>query len=239
MKIALIGYGKMGKAIEIEAIKRGHTILTKVDKKEDLPKIADADCAIEFTIPDACEENILFAVEHNIPIVVGTTGWYGQYETIKQAVIANNGAMLSATNFSIGVNILFKINDYLSKVMNKFDEYQPEMEEIHHLQKLDHPSGTAITLANSIVQNMDKITRYDGYLEGDIFSISNNCLSILSKRAVEVPGTHTINYVSEIDEITISHRAKNRTGFAVGAVIAAEWLIDKRGVYTMSDVLGI
>ncbi len=238
MRITLIGYGKMGKAIEQIAIERGHQIVQIIEKDQTLAQMQATDCCIEFTNPDAAFDNLKYCVEHQIPVVTGTTGWYQHYQTICDLVNQNKAAFLSATNFSIGVNMLFKLNEQLAAMMDKFGTYQVKMEEIHHLQKLDHPSGTGITLAEQIVNNMDRLEGYHGYLENEIVEANEKILPILCKREPEVPGTHTVMYSSEIDEISISHRAKNRKGFATGAVIAAEWLVDKKGVFGMNDVLG-
>ena len=239
MKLALIGYGKMGKAVEQIALQRGHNIVATIDKNDDLNAIKDADCCIEFTAPNMAFSNLKFCVENNIPVVSGTTGWYEDYDVIKVLVEEKNGALLTATNFSIGVNIFFKINEILAGMMNKFPEYNISMEEIHHLQKLDHPSGTGISLAQGIIKGNDRITSYKGYLEGEKMDSTRSEIPILCKREPDVPGTHSIKYESEIDEIVILHRAKNRTGFATGAVVAAEWLQKNKGVFTMKDVMGL
>ena len=240
MKIALIGYGKMGKAIEQIAINNGDKVVAKINHKSELEKAIGADVCIEFTQPDAALENLLFCAKNNLPVVCGTTAWYDGYEEVKQAFEVNNGALLTATNFSIGVNIFFKINRELSKIMSKFPTYKVSMEETHHLQKLDHPSGTATTLAEDIIANTEGLNTFDAFAEGDKEPPqSSSSFGILCKRAPEVPGTHSVKYHSAIDDIFIEHKAHNRTGFATGAVTAAHWLRDKTGVFTMRDVLGL
>jgi 4-hydroxy-tetrahydrodipicolinate reductase len=240
MKIALIGYGKMGKAIEQIALDQGYQIHAIINDAEELPKAMGADVCIEFTQPSSAFDNLKFCIENHLPVVCGTTAWYDRFEEIKEISSQNDGALLTATNFSIGVNVFFKINRELAKIMNKFPEYKVSMEEVHHLQKLDHPSGTATTLANDIINASGEIDSIRAYLEGETISAENeNELSILCKREPEVPGTHSIKYESKIDTLFIEHKAKNRTGFASGAIIAAKWLVGKKGVFTMNDVLGI
>jgi 4-hydroxy-tetrahydrodipicolinate reductase len=240
MKIALIGYGKMGKAIEDIAVSRKHTIHARVNSAEELPLAKGADCCIEFTQPSAAFGNLKFCAQNNLPVVCGTTAWYDRYDELKAIVNEETGALLTATNFSIGVNIFFKINEELARIMNRFPEYEVSMEETHHLQKLDHPSGTATTLSEGITQNSSQLNHLKAYLDGETKpTLAADEFSILCKREPEVPGTHSIKYSSQIDDIFIEHKAHNRTGFATGAVFAAEWLVDKKGVYTMTDVLGI
>lgn len=238
MKIGLIGYGKMGKAIETIALDRGHEIIFKADSTHPITSeiIATADVAIEFSQPSLAVEHIELAVQANTPIVVGTTGWNNQLKEIEKLVKDHNGALIHASNFSIGVNILFEINEKLAALLSRYPEYQASIEEIHHLQKLDAPSGTAITLANGILNNNDS---YLSWVcgEGTIPHVNSNQLGVTAHRLPDVPGTHTIKYVSEVDTITISHEAHNRKGFALGAVIAAEWIFNKQGVFTMKDVL--
>lgn len=239
MKIALIGYGKMGKAIEQIALAQGDQIHAIVNDASELTKAIGADVCIEFTQPSAAFDNLKFCIENNLPVVCGTTAWYDRFDEIKDISEANSGALLTATNFSVGVNIFFKINRELAKIMNRFPEYKVSMEEVHHMQKLDHPSGTATTLANDIIQESSNVNSINAYLEGEESSEISGELSIQCKREPEVPGTHRILYESSIDNLFIEHKAKNRTGFASGALIAAKWLVGKRGVYTMNDVLGI
>lgn len=238
MNIAIIGYGKMGKTIEKLAQDRGHTISAKIDSPDfDKNELVGADVAIEFTQPDAAYSNILKCFEAKVPVVVGTTGWYEEYEELSSQAVQTGNALFTATNFSIGVNILFHMNKKLASIMNGFSEYDVRMDETHHLQKIDHPSGTASTLAGDIVNLLDRKKKYIGLLEEQEMESSSFDLQILCKREPQVPGFHKVTYESDIDEITLSHNAKNRIGFAQGAVIAAEWLKGKTGVFTMNDLL--
>ena len=235
MNIALIGYGKMGKEIEAIALKRGHTIVLKVDK-DNASEITDnalqkADVAIEFSTPHTVLENINKCFDAQVPIVVGTTGWYAQFEDVKKACSQKNGGLFHATNFSLGVNLFFKLNSYLAELMNKYEEYDVSMEEIHHIHKLDKPSGTAITLASQVI---DKIRRKRKW---SIDSRDKDTLFIKDIREEEVPGTHILKYHSDVDDIEIMHKAHNRKGFALGAVIAAEFLRGRKGIYTMNDII--
>lgn len=230
MKIALFGYGKMGKTIEQIALQKGHTIVLKTSGVSSLEKIIEADVAIDFSTPKAAASNIKFCLERQIPIVCGTTGWLDNYNEIINFCNKCNGAFIYASNFSIGVNIFFKMNEYLAKLMKPWKEYQVSLEEIHHTEKLDTPSGTAITLAEDIIKNSDKKS-------WNLKKAEKNNIKITAKRVTNVKGTHTINYLSEIDTITIQHEAHSREGFALGALIAAEWLIGKKGVFSMKDVL--
>lgn len=238
MNIALIGYGKMGKAIEKIAEERGHKIVL-ICNSELSVKYADfenVDLAIEFTEPSLAVGHIEFCIEKNIPIVVGTTGWYDELEEIVEKVNNQNGSLLHATNFSIGVNIFFEINKKLAQLMSTTNEYKVAVEETHHLQKVDSPSGTGISIADDILANN---TNYLSWVLGkDEIPYSNrNQFPLTSYRKPDVPGTHKISYNSEIDKIEISHEAHNRKGFALGAVIAAEYLINQKGVFQMKDVL--
>ncbi|MEZ4798357.1 MAG: 4-hydroxy-tetrahydrodipicolinate reductase [Flavobacteriales bacterium] len=235
MKIALVGYGKMGKEIEQMAISRGHEIVfkTSVGLTSETVAIKEADVAIEFSRPDAAVNNILLCIQFGVPVVIGTTGWYNRLDEVKIETNSNKGAILYSTNFSIGVNVLFHMNKMLASIMDKLDEYTPSMKEIHHVHKLDKPSGTAITIAEGII---DEIARLDSWAI-DHEKEANDVLNIDVERTDEVPGTHTIKYESEIDIIEMTHIAKNRKGFALGAVKAAEWLVGKQGVYTMKDFL--
>ena len=233
MKIALFGYGKMGKTIERIAIERNHEIIAKIDIDTSSYDITTADVAIDFSTPNAAFDNINECFTNNIPIISGTTGWLDKYDTIIKNCHKNNGAFIYASNFSLGVNLFFEMNVKLVKMMRNFQSYAIDIEEIHHTQKLDAPSGTAISLAEGIIENSDK--------ENWNLAVTNNSkeIPIVSKRIENVPGTHTVRYTSIVDEIEIKHTAKNRDGFALGAVIAAEWLQGKKGMYTMKDVLGI
>ncbi len=232
MKIALLGYGKMGKTIESIAIERGHEVVLKIDINHPPYDIKQADVAIDFSQPGAAFNNLKNCIENNVPVVCGTTGWLSKFDDITDLCTQKNGAFIYASNFSIGVNLFFKVNEYLAKLMQNVKEYDVEMEEIHHIHKLDEPSGTAITLAEQIIENSDKKN-----WDLQISDIDN--LRINSKREGEVPGTHIIKYASNVDSIEIKHTAFNRNGFALGAVVAAEWLFGKEGVFTMKDVLGI
>lgn len=233
MKIALLGYGKMGKAIEKIALKRGHNIVIKADI-DSVYNIKEADVAIDFSVPKAAYKNIINCIDNGIPVISGTTGWLQDYDSAVKACKQNDGAFIYASNFSLGVNVFFELNNTLSKLMNRLKQYKVSIEEIHHTQKLDAPSGTAITLAEGIIENSDYV---DWKLKEEISE--SNELPISAKRIENVPGTHTITYDSEIDSINIKHIAHNRQGFALGAVIAAEWLQNKKGVFTMNDVLNI
>ena len=230
MKIALFGYGKMGKTIEQIALQKGHTIVLKTSGKSSLEKIIEANVAIDFSTPKAAASNIKFCLEHQIPIVCGTTGWLDNYDEIINFCNKCNGAFIYASNFSIGVNIFFKMNEYLANLMKPWKEYQVSLEEIHHTEKLDTPSGTAITLAEDIIKNSDKKS-------WNLKKVEKNNIKITAKRQTNVKGTHTINYQSEIDTISIQHEAHSREGFALGALIAAEWLLGKKGIFSMKDVL--
>jgi len=232
MKIALLGYGKMGKTIETIAINRGHEIVLKTSSSPS-QELKKADVAIDFSIPSAAVNNISLAINNNIPVISGTTGWLDNFNTIKTLCQEKNGAFIYASNFSLGVNIFFELNRTLAKMMSNLADYNVDIEEIHHTQKLDAPSGTAISLANDIVENHKDYNAWE--LDGDAKSV----LPITAKRIENVPGTHTINYTSEVDTITIEHTAHSRQGFALGAVIAAEWIIGKKGIFTMKDVLNI
>lgn len=232
MKIALLGYGKMGQAIEKIAIERGHTIVIKA-KKDTKYDITTADVAIDFSIPDSAVDNISNCLNKGVPVISGTTGWLDKYDDIVSICKENDGAFIYASNFSLGVNIFFELNKTLAKMMNTLKDYKVSMEEIHHTQKLDAPSGTAISLAEDI------IVEHQSYSNWKLENESNGTLPIIAKRIPEVPGTHIINYSSDVDTITIQHTAHSRQGFALGAVIAAEWIAGKKGVFTMKDVLNI
>ena len=233
MKIALFGYGKMGKTIERLALDRGHTVVAKIDKELKDGILADADVAIDFSVPTEAFNNITKCFDQNIPVVSGTTGWLDKFEEAKTICSAKNGAFIYASNYSLGVNLFFELNEQLAKMMARFDDYKVSMVEVHHTQKLDAPSGTAITLAEGVIANSTKNSWSLDVTKG------NDDIPIVAQRIENVPGTHTVAYNSVVDELEIKHTAKNRDGFALGAIIAAEWLQDKKGVYTMKDVLGI
>lgn len=223
----------MGKEIEAIALQRGHTIVLKVSSTstftiEDLQK---ADVAIEFSMPHTVISNIKKCFEAQVPIVVGTTGWYDSFKEIEKECQQKDGALFHATNFSLGVNLFFKVNSYLAELMNKYDSYNVEMEEIHHIHKLDKPSGTAISLANQV---LDKIERKNNW---SITDNNSDTLFIKDVREGEVSGTHIIKYTSAVDDIEIMHKAHNRKGFALGAVIAAEYIKGKKGIFTMNDLI--
>ena len=233
MKIALLGYGRMGKAIEKFALDRGHEIVYTSDKDETQGDLSLADVAINFSVPQAAVENIKSALAENIPVVCGTTGWLDHYQEVVDYCKAHQSGFLYASNFSIGVNLFFKINTLAAKLMKPHQgKYHPSLEEIHHVHKLDAPSGTALTLAEGVLNESD----LNGWeLDGN----TKDKLNISSIREGEVPGTHTVKYTSSTDEISLKHQAFGREGFALGAVVAAEWLADKKGIYSMNDVLNI
>jgi 4-hydroxy-tetrahydrodipicolinate reductase len=235
MKIALIGTGKMGQAIETLAESRGHEIVLKLNHEnidsfsnEDL-KVADV--AIEFTRPDAATRNLKRCLDASIPVVCGTTGWYDELNQITDLFTSNNGALVYASNFSVGVNMMFELNRILAKWMQSHNDYRVSLSEIHHIHKLDTPSGTAVTLANGIIENNSE------YLKWTLEENQANAIYIDAKREPEVVGTHDVKWESEIDIIQLHHHAKSRDGFALGAIHAAEWIIGKKGVFTMKDIL--
>ena len=232
MKIALLGYGKMGQVIERIALERGHEIVLKKDETNSFEGLSNADVAIDFSVPTAAVNNISSCFHANVPVISGTTGWLEHYDEIASLCAAKNGGFISSSNFSLGVNIFFELNDYLAKIMSKFDSYKVEMEEIHHTQKLDAPSGTAISLAKGVIEN-------SSYTDWTIENPEQNQIHIESKRIGTVPGTHTVTYNSSVDAIEIKHTAHNREGFALGAIIAAEWIVGKQGIFTMKDVLNL
>ena len=233
MKIALLGYGRMGKEIEKIAISRGHEIVIRKDV-DDKIDITLADVAIDFSVPTSAFNNITNCLNNNVPVISGTTGWLDKYDDAIALCKEKNGAFIYASNYSLGVNIFFELNKQLAKMMKAVEGYNISMEEIHHTEKLDAPSGTAITLAQGIIENTSKSNWKLGEEE-----ISEDTIAIVAKRIPEVPGTHTVWYNSEVDTIEIKHTADSRKGFALGAVIAAEWISDKTGVFSMKDVLNI
>jgi 4-hydroxy-tetrahydrodipicolinate reductase len=237
MKIALLGYGKMGHAIEEIALQRGHEIVLRItdENLHDFTKenIQKADVAIEFTNPHSAVQNILFCLNENVPVVCGTTGWLDQLKTIEEKCEEVNGAFLYASNFSVGVNIFFELNKKLATLLKPHPDYKAAIEEIHHTQKKDAPSGTAITLAEQIIHTIPQKNKWV-----NTETKNENELSIISKRIDEVPGTHAVKYSSAVDDIEIIHTAHNRKGFAEGAVLAAEFIQNKKGLLSMRDVLG-
>ncbi|WP_304198460.1 4-hydroxy-tetrahydrodipicolinate reductase [Flavobacterium alvei] len=230
MKIALLGYGKMGQTIERIALERGHEIVLKKDEFNTYEGLSDADVAIDFSIPAVAVENISSCFYANVPVISGTTGWLDRYDEMVALCKEKNGAFISSSNFSLGVNLFFGLNEYLAKMMSKFDSYKVDMEEIHHTQKLDAPSGTAISLAKGVIENSN-------YTNWTMENPNSNEIHIEAVRIGDVPGTHTVTYNSGIDSIEIKHTAHNREGFALGAVIAAEWIVGKQGIFSMKDVL--
>ena len=232
MKIALLGYGKMGKEIEKLSKKRGHEIVAIIDKNFSKGEISNADVSINFSTPKAAKENILNSLKLNIPVVSGTTGWLEDINTITNFCKKNNGAFLYSSNFSIGVNIFFKMSDILSKLMNEYNDYKASIEETHHTKKIDSPSGTAITLAEKIIDNSN-------YKSWTLKENKQDELPIKVNRIGDVKGNHIVKYNSSIDTIKIEHDAKSREGFALGSIIASEWIIGKTGVFSFNDVLKI
>ena len=230
MKIALLGYGKMGQTIERIAIERGHEIVLKKDEFNTYYGLSEADVAIDFSIPAVAVANISSCFHANVPVISGTTGWLEHYDEMVALCTEKKGAFISSSNFSLGVNLFFELNEYLAKMMSKFDSYSVEMEEIHHTQKLDAPSGTAISLAKGVIENST-------YTNWTLDTPEKQQIQIGVQRIADVPGTHTVAYNSTVDTIEIKHTAHNREGFALGAVIAAEWIVGKQGVFSMRDVL--
>lgn len=232
MKIALLGYGKMGQVIERIALERGHEIVLRKDEFNTYEGLSSADVAIDFSVPMAAVDNISACFNNNVPVVSGTTGWLDRYDEMIALCKEKNGGFISSSNFSLGVNLFFGLNEYLAKMMATIDGYKVSMEEIHHIHKLDAPSGTAISLAQGVIENSE-------YSKWTLEEAKENEIHIEAVRTGEVPGTHTVTYDSGIDSIEIKHTAHNREGFALGAVIAAEWLAGKQGIFSMRDVLNI
>jgi 4-hydroxy-tetrahydrodipicolinate reductase len=232
MKIALLGYGKMGKVIERIALERVHEIVLKKDQNNTFEGLLNADVAIDFSVPDSAVDNITECLNNGIPVISGTTGWLADYPKMVQLCEEKNGSFIYASNFSLGVNVFFELNEYLAKMMSNLKQYNVSMEEIHHTQKLDAPSGTAITLAEGVIKHSD-------YANWTLETPISNEIHIEAKRIENIPGTHSIFYDSEVDQIEIKHTAHSREGFALGAVVAAEWLVGKKGVFTMKNVLGL
>lgn len=233
MKIALLGYGKMGIAIEQIAVERGHEIILRKKSNDTFEGLEQADVAIDFSVPDAAVPHLTRALTTGIPVISGTTGWLENYNDMVELCKNENGSFLYASNFSLGVNLFFELNAHLAKLMAPHSSYSVEMEEIHHTQKLDAPSGTAIILAKDIIE----YTNYNQWTIDDVQSADD--LKIKVERIDKVPGTHAVRYNSSIDTIEIKHTAHSRVGFALGAVIAAEWIADKKGIFNMKDVLGL
>ena len=232
MKLALLGYGKMGKTIERLAHQVGHEIAYLKYRDFEKGDLNNVDVAIEFSVPEAAVNNIVFCLENDIPVVSGTTGWLEHYSEMVKLCEERNGSFIYASNFSIGVNLFFNLNERLASMMSKWPEYSVAMTEIHHTEKKDAPSGTAISLAEGIIKNSD----FENWNLGET---DNKSIGINAIREGDVKGTHSIRYHSEIDDISIEHKAHSREGFAKGAILAADWLKDKKGVYSMKDVLGL
>jgi 4-hydroxy-tetrahydrodipicolinate reductase len=236
MKIALIGYGKMGHEVEIVALARNHEIVLRIDKDNQgdltLANLKNVEVAIEFSTPATAYQNVKICLESKTPVVVGTTGWMENLEEAKSIVNSSNSALFYASNYSIGVNLFFRMNKVLCDYINVVKGYSPSITEIHHTQKLDAPSGTAITLANTIANSIEEIKGWTLLPEKE-----DRKIPIEAVREGNVPGTHVLTFDSEQDEIVLTHRAKNRKGFAIGAVLAAEFLAGKVGVFTMNDLL--
>lgn len=233
MNILLLGYGKMGKAIEAIALSRGHTIVGRADNEEEKNSLhlkTKPDVAIEFSMPESAVSNIKFSIDHGIPIVCGTTGWLAHKEEVETYCRQHDSTLFYTSNFSLGVNIFFKVNEYLAKLMNGHPEYAISLDETHHTQKKDSPSGTAITLAQGIIKNLRQVKEWTNEA-----SSKSETLVINSFRVDPAPGTHTVKYKSAIDDIEITHTAHSRHGFALGAVMVAEWVKDKKGVLGMED----
>jgi len=233
MKIALLGYGKMGKVIETIALERGHVIVLRKTSSNTFDGLAAADVAIDFSIPNVAVEHITTCLEAGVPVVSGTTGWLDHYDAMVALCQERDGAFLYGSNFSLGVNLFFELNAYLAQLMAKFRSvYRVSMEEIHHTQKLDAPSGTAISLAKGIIEN-------SAYESWTLDQPTDQQIHIDAQRIENVPGTHSVFYNSAVDLLEIKHVAHNREGFALGSVMAAEWLVGKKGVYSMQDVLAL
>ncbi len=228
MKIAILGYGKMGKEIEKISLERGHDIIFKIDKDSTVKDIKDADVAINFSTPDSAVNNIKLGLKSLVPVISGTTGWLSDFNRIKELSKKLKTSFLYSSNFSLGVNLFFDLNKRLAEIMKKHDQYELNIEETHHINKIDQPSGTAISLAEGIIQT-------GKYKDWSI--IKNKSISIKSNRLDKVNGIHKVKYSSMIDSIEITHTAKNRRGFALGAIISAEWIINKKGVFEMKDVI--
>lgn len=233
MRIALVGYGKMGKIIDEIAQKRGHEIVARLKETPTAENLNNPDVAIEFSLPEVAFDNIKACLEHKIPVICGTTGWLEKKEEVEKIAADNDSAFLYGSNFSLGVNLFFALNEKVADIMKNVDEYSCQLEEIHHVHKKDAPSGTAISIAEGIIKNNPKFNAWK------LEETQGQELGIFAIREDEVPGTHSVYYKSEVDEIEIKHTAFNRNGFALGAVVAAEWIKDKKGNFTMKDVLGL
>ena len=244
-RIGLLGYGKMGRAIDSIAAEHGAEIVWRIghhNRSDLMPDLLrQADVVIEFSRPEAAFDNVVFCLKNGTPVVSGTTGWLEHLPQAEKTCLAEGGAMLWASNFSVGVNLFFALNRYLAQLMNARPEYAPSATEIHHVHKLDAPSGTALTLVNELIAQVERVSGYEmSNVQQPMSNVQTpHSLPLTSVREGEVPGTHIIRWASAADEISIEHRAHSRTGFAAGALLAARWLVGKRGVFTMRDVLGI
>ena len=242
MKIAILGFGKMGQIIEQFATERGHDVVLKVnaDNLEELTvsNLKNADVAIDFSTPDSVLQNIALCFDAGVAIVVGTTGWYGRLQEVKNQCIEGNNTLLYASNFSVGVNVFFFVNRVLAKIMNRYPQYEVQVEEIHHTEKLDSPSGTAMSIAEGIIGELNRKNEWVNELIGSHSELITkpDQLLIESHRIEDVPGTHTVKYSSEVDDIEFKHKAHSRAGFALGAVLAAEWVYGKNGFYDITDM---
>lgn len=232
MKMALLGYGKMGKTIEQLAVQKGHQIVYKSSGSFKDGDLALAEVAIEFSVPEVAVMNLTECFEHQIPVVCGTTGWLARWDEVLKICERSNGSLIYASNFSVGVNLFFNLNTYFAQLMQPYKAYIPTLEEIHHTQKKDAPSGTAISLAEGILNHSEKS-------DWELETTNPNKLSIRAVREGDVKGTHIISYTSSVDSLSIKHEAFSREGFALGAILAAEWLPGKKGVYHMKDVLNL
>jgi|TARA_B100000780_G_scaffold65167_1_gene42767 4-hydroxy-tetrahydrodipicolinate reductase len=230
MNIAILGYGKMGKEIEQISTERGHKIIYKIDKDSIIQDLNGVDVAINFSTPQSAFKNISNALNNSIPVICGTTGWLDNYNEVVKLSNKTNTSFLYSSNFSLGVNLFFELNKKLASIMKNHNQYKVSIEEIHHIEKLDKPSGTAIKIAEDIFEK-------SGYKKWSFIEDEENVIKMTSRRTNNIPGTHVLKYSSEIDSIEIKHTAKNRKGFAMGAVIAAEWIINKKGVFEMEDVI--
>jgi 4-hydroxy-tetrahydrodipicolinate reductase len=230
MNIAILGYGKMGKEIEQISTERGHKIIYKIDKDSIIQDLNGVDVAINFSTPQSAFKNISNALNNSIPVICGTTGWLDNYNEVVKLSNKTNTSFLYSSNFSLGVNLFFELNKKLASIMKNHNQYKVSIEEIHHIEKLDKPSGTAIKIAEDIFEK-------SGYKKWSFIEDEENVIKMKSRRTNNIPGTHVLKYSSEIDSIEIKHTAKNRKGFAMGAVIAAEWIINKKGVFEMEDVI--
>lgn len=233
MRIALVGYGKMGKIIDEIAQKRGHEIVARLKETPTAENLNNPDVAIEFSLPEVAYDNIKACLEQKIPVICGTTGWLDKKAEVEKIAVDSDSAFLYGSNFSLGVNLFFALNEKVADIMKNVNEYTCQLEEIHHVHKKDAPSGTAISIAEGIIKNNPKFNAWK------LEETKGTELGIFAVREDEVPGTHSVYYKSEVDEIEIKHTAFNRNGFALGAVVAAEWIKDKKGNFTMKDVLGL